>query len=182
MSPFFWHKTSTTSLSQGGSAPWACNISVFSRGNPKRLMMTLGKVEATRSMSDGDVVMWPPLRSTARQPHSTNFVDAKIMSSMLVILIARPPHANNASASDLLGVTMVARGNNSCIMTPRASGNKRVCPDVDTQTGSQTTGGTSRYRALSALTMALIVSPLTSMPVLMASISISWRTEFISSF
>lgn len=181
-SPFFWHKTSITILSQRGSAPWVCNISVFSRGNPKCLTTILGKLEMTRSMSDRDAVIWPPLRSTERQPYSSNFVDAEIMSSIFVILMAWPPHDSSASASDLLGVTIVAKGNSSCIRTPRAWGCKSVCPDVDTQTGSQTRAGTSLYCALSALTTALIVSASNSMPVLIASIGISWRTEVISSF
>lgn len=86
---------------------------------------------------------------------------------------------SSSSASDLLGVIRVDSGKSSEIRTLTASSCRRLCPEVDTQTGSHTRGNgdDEEKRVLRSAATASTVSALKSMPVLIARTSKSSRTD-----
>lgn len=94
-----------------------------------------------RSMSPIVAMTCPPFTRTAFGPSCSKLPAAAIMSSRLSILVDGVRKDRSNSASNLFGVIKSAIGNSSLIMTSTAFECRRVCPDVETQTGSQTRGG-----------------------------------------
>ena len=142
----------------------------------------------------------PPLSNTARGPSAQSSRDARNISSIEAIDILNvavsacsPTVRRNwrrwrwrctrssASASVVFGVSSVARGMSSCMSASSASCSesaRSVWPDVDTQTGSSTSGGcVERNRALRVRATVRTMSALASMPVLMAATSMSSNTD-----
>lgn len=143
----------------------------------------------------------PPLTSTARGPSAHSSREARTISSIEDIFILRddelesaisvsPTPAqrrSSASASAVFGVSTVARGRSSSMSASSASfcGWRSAWPDVDTQTGSSTSGGDGGdcwddgSMALRICPTVRIMSALASMPVLMAAMLMSSRIDRI---